>query len=97
MSNLASSAAPVNALRMWTDGRDIYTEIPGKGDCPCAVFKFALCENGLWRALHLLRGHSYEYAGEPYPASTVSTSTRSMDPMIAAAGSICNQLGIKRK
>lgn len=95
MTTSAPSAAPVNALRIWTDGRDIYTEIPGKGDCPCAVFKFALCENGLWRALHLLRGHSYEYAGEPYPATKLAPAP--LNPMVAAAGSICNQLGIKRK
>ena len=95
MTYPAPSAAPVNALRMWTDGRSIYTEIPGKGDCPCAVFSFPLHENGLWRALHLLRGHSYEYGGEPYPATRHQPAP--LSPMIEAAGSVCIALGIRRR
>lgn len=92
----ALSAAPINALRMWTDGRAIYTEIPGKGDCPCAVFRFPLHEQGLWKALHLLRSHKYEYAGEPFDPESRSY-IKPMHPLTAAAGAILTRLGVTKK
>lgn len=30
MNDIASSAAPPTALKLWTDGKDIYIEIPGR-------------------------------------------------------------------
>lgn len=94
----APSAAPINALRMWTDGRDIYVEIPSKGECACAVFRFPLHEQGLWRALHLLQSHSYEYAGEPYLASDRDRVIgRPLDPIVAQAGAILKSMGVIKK
>ena len=51
----ATSAAPKNAAKVWTDTRYIYTEIPGKlledgSLIPAAVFKFPLTEGGLSKA-----------------------------------------------
>jgi hypothetical protein len=65
MATLAPSAAPINALRMWTDGREIYVEIPGSAaiGTPPYITSYPLHEGGLWRALNMLRTQSYEYAG----------------------------------
>lgn len=61
MSQLAPSAAPVNALRMWMDGRNIYAEIPGPTP---HIMSFPITEGGLTKALNLLRERQ-DFAGEP--------------------------------
>lgn len=88
MTTSAQSFAPINALRMWTDGRDIYTEIPGKSGQPAAIFRFPIHEGGLWKALNLLRRQTYEYAGEPMIAP------KKLDAGIALAQSILKRNGV---
>lgn len=56
---------PVNAIYTWTDGRDVYGAIPGSPGVPHAIFRFSLHEEGLWKLLHLLRRHNYEFDGPP--------------------------------
>lgn len=80
--------APVNSLRMWTDGRDIFVEIPGKPPIPAVISRFPLSDNGLWRALNLLRKQTYEYAGEPM------LKPKPIDPGIALAQSILKKNGV---
>ena len=59
------SAAPPNALRMWTDGARIFVELPG-GVGPPHIVDYKLCEAGLSRALDLLRDKAkVDYAGAP--------------------------------
>ena len=59
----APSAAPPNALRMWTDGIRIYVELPGLRGPYIVTYLYS--ESGLARALDLLgqRRADYEYLG----------------------------------
>jgi len=61
----APSAAPPNALRMWTDGARIYIELPGSPGKPPYIVAELYCEGGLSKALHLLGVHrvDYDYVG----------------------------------
>ena len=92
----ATSAAPKNAAKVWTDTRYIYTEIPGKlledgSLIPAAVFKFPLTEGGLSKALAIHKAQIYEYARQPMPSNV---ARRSMNPRIAAAQAILRKNGI---
>src|SRR5690348_4658967 len=66
----ASSAAPPNALRMWTDGVRIYVELPGSPGNDPYIVAYLYSEGGLSKALHLLgeRRVDYDYQGT-VPAS----------------------------
>lgn len=55
-SDLAYSAAPINALRMWSDGRRLLVELPGP-----YIVAFSLTEGGLSKALNLLRDRRYDF------------------------------------
>lgn len=61
----ASSAAPPNALRMWTDGVRIYVELPGSPGNDPYIVAYLYSEGGLSKALHLLgeRRVDYDYQG----------------------------------
>lgn len=63
-ANFAPTAAPVNALLMWTDGRSIFVELPTAKDCPPCILTFRLSEQGLSKALDILRAHA-DYSGPP--------------------------------
>ena len=60
---LASSAAPPNSLRMWTDGARIYVELPGRLGPYITAYEYS--EGGLGKALALLGQHrvDYDYSG----------------------------------
>lgn len=58
------SAAPANALLIWTDGRSIYVELPTRESVPPCVLSFRLSEQGLSKALDILCAHA-DTAGEP--------------------------------
>lgn len=53
------SAAPTNALKVWTDGLRIFTDIGGY------VVAFPLTEGGLSKVLNLLRERRVDYSGQP--------------------------------
>src|SRR6266571_4429545 len=57
---LAPSAAPTNALRVWADATRIYVELPGPHIIP-----YALTDGGLSKALSLIRTQRYDFAGAP--------------------------------
>lgn len=64
MTTIARTAAPANALRMWSDNRYVYAEIPAKlGGLP-HVMKFSHTEGGMSKALHLLQSRA-EHAEPP--------------------------------
>jgi len=63
-ATFAPSAAPANALLMWTDGRSVYVELPTKPNLPPCILAFRLSESGLSKALALLCKHA-DIAGEP--------------------------------
>lgn len=64
MTEIAPSAAPPNALTMWTDGRRIFIELPST--IGPVVLAFPLSTGGLSKALSILSEHKVEYAGAPY-------------------------------
>lgn len=63
-TTFAPSAAPPNALLMWTDGRQIFVELATKPNLPPVILSFRLAEAGLSKALALLCKHA-DVAGEP--------------------------------
>lgn len=63
-ATFSPTAAPANALLMWTDGRSIYVELPTRHDLPPCILTFRLAESGLSKALALLCKHA-DVAGEP--------------------------------
>lgn len=66
----ASSAAPPNALRMWTDGTRIYVELPGSPGLDPYIVDYRYNVEGLIKALNLLCRHrvDYDYLGtRPIP------------------------------
>lgn len=63
-ATFAPSAAPANALLMWTDGRSVYVELPTSCDLPPCILTFRLSEAGLSKALSLLGKHA-DVAGTP--------------------------------
>lgn len=67
-ASFAPSAAPANALLMWTDGRSIYIELPTREGLPPCVLSFRLSEQGLSKALAILCKHA-DVAGEPVLAA----------------------------
>lgn len=60
-----SSAAPPNALRMWTDGTRIYIELPGSPGNDPYITAYLYSQDGLAKALSLLGQHrvDYDYLG----------------------------------
>ena len=50
-ATFAPSAAPANALLIWTDGRSIYVELPSKANVPPCIITYRLSEGGLSKAL----------------------------------------------
>lgn len=63
-ATFAPSAAPANALLMWTDGRSIYVELPTRENVPPCIITYRLSEGGLSKALALLGKHA-DIAGTP--------------------------------
>jgi len=60
----APSAAPANALLIWTDGRSIFVELPSRENVPPCIITYRLSEAGLSKALALLGKHA-DVAGTP--------------------------------
>lgn len=60
-----ASAAPPNALRMWTDGTRIFVELPGSPGRDPYIVDYLYSEGGLSKALNLLgqRRVDYDYLG----------------------------------
>lgn len=63
-ATFAPSAAPANALLIWTDGRSIFVELPSRENVPPCIITYRLSEGGLSKALSLLGKHA-DVAGTP--------------------------------
>lgn len=73
-AHLAPSAAPPNALPLWTDGRSLYTELSGPNGP--TVLRYPLTIHGLSTALGLIRTHAYDALDrEPSPSDLPRTGT----------------------
>ena len=55
----APSARPPNALPVWTDGRSLFTELPGPDSRPI-VIRYPLTTPGLSSALSLIRTAAFD-------------------------------------
>ncbi len=96
MTTMAKSASPPNAVRMWTDGLVIYTEIPGT---PPYIAKFSLTEGGLSKALDLLRTKAkFNPNGHPAPKTREPTRVEKRpevtDEQRATAVAVLRKLGM---
>ena len=63
MTEVAKSAAPPWAVRVWSDGLTLYAELPGS---PPYVMKFSHTESALSKVLSLLRKRFSEAKGGSY-------------------------------
>lgn len=81
MTSPALSAAPRNALLIWTDGRDLFTELPGPNGPH--VLRFHRTTTGLTQALRLIETHAFDALDRTSP---------SPPPAPARAGTIAQQL-----
>lgn len=59
-AHASPSAAPPNALPIWTDGLSLFTQLPGP-QSPM-VLRYPLTAQGLSTALGLIRTHAYDTA-----------------------------------
>jgi hypothetical protein len=59
MSTAALTAAPPNALLLWSDGVSIFTELPGPDSRP-VIIRYPLTNAGLSSALGLVRTRAYD-------------------------------------
>lgn len=64
-----ASAAPTQALLVWTDGQRLFVQLPGP-----YITTFSLTEGGLSKALDLIKVRRVDYAG--VPASIVSAERK---------------------
>ncbi|MGH7239635.1 MAG: hypothetical protein ACRECH_08365 [Nitrososphaerales archaeon] len=81
MPDLAPTAAPINALKCWTNGRSIFVELPGPW-----VTSYPLTEGGLSRALSLLVTQKYDFGG--------GVMLNNQTPVEALAESILRRKGL---
>ena len=63
----APSAIPPNALPIWTDGKDIFTELPGPNGP--VVIRYHRDANGLSAMLGLIHKHAYDGAFNAPPVT----------------------------
>lgn len=70
-ASTASSAAPPYAVLVWSDGLDLFAEIPGS---PPYVMRLSLTDGGLHKALNLLKvRHEQARAGRYKPPAVSVT------------------------
>jgi hypothetical protein len=75
----ALSAAPPNALTIWTDGRDLYLELPGPDRSPVLI-RYPLTAIGLSSALGVIRTRArfdgQDLSSIPHPRGNHGTSAQ---------------------
>ena len=91
-ATFSPTAAPANALLIWTDGRSIYVELPSKPNVPPCIITYRLSEGGLSKALALLGKHA-DIAGSPQ----VSVPVRRAKDYVGAVGQHALAESILRK
>jgi hypothetical protein len=93
----APSAAPTHHLKLWSDGKRIYCEIPGIADKPAYITTFDFDSRGTALALSLLGLHriNYDYAGTiPYGYTGRSNFTHGDEAQQALAEKILREAGL---
>ena len=93
---IAASAAPPNALHIWTDGARIYVELPGSPGHSPYVISYYYSEGGLSKALALLGKHrvDYDYQGDlpvdyqHKPGKGTATQKATIEAMLLRLGVI---------
>ena len=65
MSITARTAAPANALLVWTDNLNIFTQLPGPGGLP-VVIRYPLTNAGLSSCIGLIRTRAYDGGDRQY-------------------------------
>ena len=96
-ATVAPSAAPAYAVKVWSDDRNVYAEVPSLNQ-PC-VMAFAISESGLSRILTVLgAAHRSEAAGEPYLRPAVVAAALMKDGItqkhLDAAAAALRELGV---
>lgn len=92
------TAKPGYAVTAWLDDRNVYIELPSKGQMPPYVLSFDLSEGGLSKALHLMR-QGYLAARQPKPEFRKTRGPRERyspynDDQRAAAAAALKKVGI---
>lgn len=78
-ATLAPSAAPLNHLKVWTDGRTLFVEVPG------AVITYPLSDGGLSKALSLICATRYDFGGTPQKSTSKGPRTATLQSARAEA------------
>jgi hypothetical protein len=76
------SAAPPNAIPVWTDGLSLFTELPTPSGQPY-VIRYPLTASGLSSALGLIRTNAFDGLDRS-PTSPLPAHTHSVDRAMAA-------------
>lgn len=74
----APSAAPPNAIPVWSDGRSLFTELPGPHGP--IVLRYPLTTSGLSSALGLIHRHAYDALDRSAAVAALSQPRRSTAP-----------------
>ena len=90
MDTLAMTAAPRNAIPIWTDGLSLFTELPSPSGP--YVIRYPLTSAGLSSALALVRTHAYDTLDRSPPPAKIPHAT---DPGVIARNRL-RQLGLLR-
>ena len=91
-ATFSPTAAPANALLIWTDGRSIFVELPSRENVPPCIITYRLSEGGLSKALSLLGKHA-DVAGTP----TLSVPARRQKDYVGTIGQHALAESILRK
>lgn len=98
MTVYAGSAAPPNALTIWSNGKVIFVELPTKRGPPY-IISYQLTEGGLSKALDLLRTHA-DHSGAPMAGdpsrSNLSGKVVGTETQRAQAQAVLRKMGIIR-
>jgi len=97
-ATIAPRAAPSHAMLCWLDDSYIYVELPTTFGQPY-VEKFELCDNGLHKALNLLRNRYMELpsAMKNYTIPPPPISTKNGKPPIQTDAQRDHALSVLRK
>jgi hypothetical protein len=69
----ARTAAPPNALLIWTDNLSLFTQLPGPNGLP-VVIRYPLTATGLSSVLGIIRTRTYDSAAEGRWSEAISKS-----------------------
>jgi hypothetical protein len=80
MTKVLPSAAPPNALKVWTQGRDLFVEVGGW------VGRYPLHEGGLSKALTLIQSQRFDYSGPSQLARRFNLQEEVIEALLRSYG-----------